>query len=79
MSKALAYYGDPSTEETEKFTLMMDSFFDCLNGRSKTAYIRLRKPNLKPYTERSDERLDVSYDILETHAVIILTKLVAGG
>ena len=44
-----------------------------------SAYIRLRKPNLKPFTEGSDERLDVSYDILETHAVIILTKLVAGG
>ena len=60
VSKALAYYGDPSTEETERFTMMMDTFFDCLNGRSKTAHTKLRKLNLKPYTQASDERLDVS-------------------
>ena len=40
--------------------MMMDTFFDCLNGRSKTARTKLRKPNLKPYTQASDERLDVS-------------------
>lgn len=57
VSKALGYYGDSQTEEPERFT-WMDTFFD---GRSATAHARLRKPNLKSYTQPSDERLDVSY------------------
>jgi hypothetical protein len=59
VSKALEHYGDPDTAETQIFVLMMDKFFDCLNGRSPTAHIRLRKPNLKPYTDPCDERLTV--------------------
>lgn len=41
-------------------TNICDNFFDCLNGRSLTAHVRLNKPNLKPYTDPCDERLTVS-------------------
>lgn len=77
MSKALSYYGDPRTEETAKFVFMMDTFFDCLNGRSKTAHIRFRKPNLKPYTETSDERLDVSH-VSDIMCILITLTVVSG-
>ena len=40
--------------------MKMDTFFDCLNGRSKTAHTKLWKPNFKPYSQASDERLDIS-------------------
>ena len=53
---ALQYFGDPATRETEKFILMFDRFFDCLNVRSNS---KQRKPDLLPYTSPNDERLEV--------------------
>ena len=38
---------------------MFDKFFDCLNVRSPDEHKRQRKPDLKPYTSASDERLCV--------------------
>ena len=43
--------------------VIFDTFFDCLNGRSKGEHIKRRKPNLKPYYKADDERLKVSNDI----------------
>lgn len=60
MAKAFAYYNDPATKETETFVLLFDKFFDCLNGRSLTEWIKKRKPALKPYKSSKDERLEVN-------------------
>ena len=56
---AFSYFGDPTTKETEKFILMMDRFFDCLNVRSLNQWREKRKPDLKPYTSVNDPRLKV--------------------
>ena len=55
---AFTYFGDPSTKE-ERFILMMDCFFDCLNVRSLNQWKEKRKPDLKPYTSADDPRLKV--------------------
>ena len=59
MADALSFYGYVDTSETERFVRFFDKFFDCLNVRSTDEYIRQRKPNLRPYTEITDERLTV--------------------
>lgn len=61
IANALEYYETSVSSETQKFVRIMDKFFDCLNVRNLTEYIRKRKPNLKPYTDASDPRLKVSY------------------
>ena len=60
VAKSFEFYGDPETEETQKICVMFDTFFDCLNGRSKGEHIKRRKPNLKLYYKADDERLKVS-------------------
>jgi len=60
VSDAFAYYGDPDTTETQRFVLMMDRFFDCLNVRNKSEWIKKRKPDLRPYTSPDDDRFSVS-------------------
>lgn len=54
---------------------MFDTFFDCLNGRSKGEHIKRRKPNLKPYYKADDERLKVSNLIQIKYDAIILLHL----
>lgn len=60
VANAFSYFGDPDTTETQRFVSLFDKFFDCLNVRSTNEWISKRKPNLKPYTSPSDERLEVS-------------------
>ena len=60
VANALAFYGDPNTQETEWFVRQFDKFFDCLNVRNLEEHRKRRKPNLKPYTDPEDERLIVS-------------------
>ncbi len=50
----------PECDELSKFILMMDRFFDCLNGRSLKEHIHTRKPDLAPYTNINDPRFAVS-------------------
>ena len=59
MCDAFSYFGDPTTKETEKFVVMVDRFFDCLNVRSLNQWKEKRKPDLKPYTSADDPRLKV--------------------
>ena len=56
---AFSYFDDPSTKETEKFIANFDRFFDCLNVRSASEWIRKRKSDLKPYSSPDDSRLKV--------------------
>lgn len=57
VAHTLEFYGDPDTTETQRFVRTFDKFFDCLNVRSPSEYI---KKNLKPYTSADDRRLCVS-------------------
>lgn len=59
VADALAYFGDPSTKETEYFVRQFDRLFDCLNVRSLSEWMQKKKPDLKPYTSLEDERLKV--------------------
>ncbi len=40
---ALAYYNNPDTEQTQKFILMTDRFFDCLNVRNRSEWAFRKK------------------------------------
>ena len=48
------------TEETERFCLMFDRFFDMLNTRAIDEGMRRKKPDLKPYEKVDDERFQVN-------------------
>ena len=52
--------GDPilKMESTAQLWLMMDSFFDCPNVRSFTEHKTSRKPNVAPYKNCDDPRLN---------------------
>ena len=63
MSYALAYFKNPGTEETKRFIVMMDRFFDCLNVRSMHECTLKRKPDLQPYFSPDDTRFDISWDL----------------
>ena len=61
VAKSFDFYGDPATRETQRFILMFDSFFDCLNVRNRDEHAKRRKPNLSPYTSPDDARFKVSH------------------
>lgn len=67
MAKALGYYDDATTVETQRFVRMFDKFFDCMNVRHPTEHIQRRKPNVKPYARMDDERFTVCLLIFITH------------
>ncbi len=56
---AFVFFGSPETKETEKFILMMDRFFDCLNVRNFKEWALKKKPDLKPYSSPDDPRFKV--------------------
>ena len=45
VANALKFYGDTKTTETEKFCCTFDKWFDCLNVRNESEFIRKKKPN----------------------------------
>ncbi|KAK7112314.1 uncharacterized protein [Littorina saxatilis] len=51
-------YGSEECQETAKFILYMDRFFDCLNGRSASEAAEKKKPDLRPYTHKDDPRFE---------------------
>ena len=61
VAEAFAYFGDPETEETEKFVRHFDDFSDCVNVRSFSEWMTSRKPNRKPFTSPNDPRLQVKW------------------
>lgn len=66
--------------ETERFVRIMNKFFDCLNVRCTTEYIKERNPDRKPYHDESDERLRVSliycfnFRILDYFWFVVVTR-----
>ena len=56
VAAVLKAFGPPETAATAKLCEMVDSFFDCLNVRSRTEHVRKRKPYLAPYTSVNDRR-----------------------
>ena len=67
VSDAFKYFGNASTMETEKFTLIFDRFFDCLNVRCLSEWKVKLKPDLKPYTSVDDPRLEVRQCIYDVY------------
>ena len=49
------------TMETERFCRTFDKIFDLFNTRSLTECEKKRKPDLSPYCDEDDPRLDVSF------------------
>ena len=60
VSKALKLRGGHETEETARFLLMMDKFFDCVNVHNFTHGFRAAKPFQMPYWSADDQRVKVS-------------------
>ena len=54
-------YGGPETEETDKFILLMNRFFDCLNVRALQEGDHKRNPDLTPYRSATDSRFKVYF------------------
>lgn len=49
-------------EETARFCLMFDKFFDCLNTRYVGEAKKSRKPDLEPYRSINDKIFEVCYN-----------------
>ena len=60
VGKALTLVGGPEAQETAKFVLMFDRFFDALNVAHFYDDEHKRKPFQAPYYSESDSRLTVS-------------------
>ena len=75
VADALAYFGDPKTEETEKFIQYFDKFFDCLNVRSLSKWKTSRKPDRKPYTSFTAPRLEVRLTARAMHCIIKINEV----
>lgn len=56
MAAVLKAFGTPDKAATAKLCEMVDSFFDCLNVRSRYEHERKRKPFLAPYSSTDDQR-----------------------
>ena len=59
VAKALMYFNDPATVETQRFCHIFDRFFDCFNVRSYSEGRKKRKPDLLPYRTVNDSRFKV--------------------
>ena len=79
VAEAFALYDYPDTSETERFVRTFDKFFDCLNVRSTDEYVKQRKPNLRPYTDITDERLTVSVSCFLNYISYFCIYTVAGA
>ena len=60
VGKALQLTGGPDAQETARFVLMFDKFFDALNVGDFKSSKHHRKPFQAPYVSNDDFRLDVS-------------------
>ena len=52
----LKSFGPPDAKETAEFYLKFDAFFDCLNVRNTQEHVLKRKPFLRPYEKKDDQR-----------------------
>jgi len=60
VATALRLTGREEVEETARFVMMIDRFFDCLNVTDFDGGRRTRNPFKAPYRSGSDFRLRVS-------------------
>ncbi|KAK6181946.1 hypothetical protein SNE40_009722 [Patella caerulea] len=56
VGKVIEKFGGEEAQETAKFILLIDRFFDCLNVRSKFEGQKKRKTDLMPYESIDDPR-----------------------
>ena len=62
MGNALKFSGREDVQETVKFVLNFDKFFDMLNVTNLTSGKHKRKDFQLPYNSLADTRLDVSHN-----------------
>ena len=55
----MAAYGTPEMQETARFLLLTNRFFDCLNVRSLNEGQQKNNPDLMPYVSPDDPRITV--------------------
>lgn len=60
VSSALAVFGGEEVEETSRFALMFDKFFDALNVHNYDHGHHARKEFQDPYVSAKDKRLKVN-------------------
>ncbi|KAK7112467.1 hypothetical protein V1264_011920 [Littorina saxatilis] len=65
VGRVMQTYGKPEVQETAKFVLLMDRFFDCLNTRHLKEGERKLKPDLDAYTDVNDPRFQFLEDFLQ--------------
>ena len=78
VADAFAYFGDPSTSETETFVRHFDRLFDCLNVRSLSEWKTKAKPDRKPYTRPDDSRLEVTNSCNYQSVTLLIVALCSG-
>ena len=78
VADVFAYFGDPATEETQRFVTMFDKLFDCLNVRSKDQWIHKLNPDWKPYTSVDDPRFKVCIVLDQVKYVFIVLQHYSG-
>lgn len=59
VGRYMSVYGSEDMEETARFILLMDRFFDCLNVRAFGEARRTRKPDREVFNDKNDPRLQV--------------------
>ena len=71
VGKVLCLAIDAEAEETSRFALFFDKFFDILNVRNFEEGARKRKKFLHPYRNEKDERLESKLIILNLIIICI--------
>lgn len=62
VGSVLQTFAGDEAEETARFVLLMDNFFDALNVRSTAEGKKKRNPHLEPYTALDDHRFQFLAD-----------------
>lgn len=79
VSKALQMTGGPEVQETAKFVLMFDKFFDALNVGNFSSGRHHRKPFQAPYYSETDFRLAVCVNKYEICLLFKLCNLLSSS
>lgn len=69
MAEAIALENDDNLRETERFVRLFNKFFDIMNIRCITEYVRTRNPDKKPFYDENDDRLKVCMTDIHVYSV----------
>ena len=60
VAEAISLANDTTLKETERFVRKFNKFFDIMNIRCTTEYIRTKNADKKPFYHADDDRLKVA-------------------